>query len=121
MTNCAYYNATMWYDEKMNGGRNHEPPCRILCHFGQVRLAPLPTPLPLLNSLFNDRNSMENIQIYNSMLSFTLMGATIDYSVMDGRGPYTFRVSGADYHQIGSLMLAEGHAPRFAQLYVYDT
>jgi len=55
------------------------------------------------------------------MLSFTSMGATIDYSVMDGRGPYTFRISGANYQQIESLITPEGHAPRFAQLYIYDT
>ena len=121
MTTCIHCNAMMWYDEKVRGGRNHEPRFRICCHFGQVRLAPLPAPPPLLASLFNDRTFMENIRIYNSMMSFTSMGASIDYSLMDGRGPYTFRISGANYHRIGSLMPPEGHAPRFAQLYTYDT
>lgn len=53
---------------------------------------------------------MENLHIYNSMLSCTSTGATIDYSVMDGRGPYTFCIIGANYHQIGLLMPSEGHA-----------
>ena len=121
MTTCIHCNAMMWYDEKVRSGRNHEPRFRICCHFGQVRLAPLPAPPPLLASLFNNRTFMENIRIYNSMLSFTSMGASVDYSLMDGRGPYTFQISGANYHRIGSLMPPEGYAPRFAQLYIYDT
>jgi len=40
---------------------------------------------------------------------------------MDGRGPYTFRKSGENYHQIGSLLPPEGQPPRFAKLYIYDT
>ena len=48
MTTCIHCNATRWYDEKVRGGRNHEPRFRICCHFGQVRLTPLPTPPPLL-------------------------------------------------------------------------
>jgi len=64
---------------------------------------------------------MEKIRIYNSMLSFTSLGAIIDYSVMDSHGPYTFLISGSNDHQIGSLLPAKGYAPRFAQLYIFDT
>jgi len=48
MTTCIHCNVMMWYDEKVCGGRNHEPHFRICCHFGQVRLTPLPAPPPLL-------------------------------------------------------------------------
>ena len=55
------------------------------------------------------------------MLSFTSMGGAVDHSVMDGHGPYSFRISGNNYHRIGSLLPAQGQQPKFAQLYVYDT
>ena len=64
---------------------------------------------------------MENIRTYKSMMSFTSIGASIDNSIMDGHGPNTFRISGENYHQIGSLLPPEGQPPRFVQLYVYHT
>ena len=60
-----------------------------------------------LISLFNDRNFMENTHIHNSILSFTLMRAIINYSIIDGHRPHTFHISGPNYHQIGSLMPPE--------------
>ena len=64
---------------------------------------------------------MENIGTYNSILSFTSIGVSIDQSIMDGCRPYTFRISGENYHQIGSLLPPQGQPSRFAQLYIYDT
>ncbi|KAF8397618.1 hypothetical protein HHK36_016538 [Tetracentron sinense] len=55
------------------------------------------------------------------MLSFTSMGGKVDHSVLDGRGPYTFRINGENYHRIGALLPSSGQKPKFAQLYVYDT
>ncbi|XP_010527539.1 PREDICTED: uncharacterized protein LOC104804874 [Tarenaya hassleriana] len=49
------------------------------------------------------------------------MGAKIDKSVTSGRGPYTYRIHGQNYHRLGSLLPMEGKMPRFAQLYIYDT
>ncbi|GKD72991.1 hypothetical protein Tco_1331273, partial [Tanacetum coccineum] len=48
-------------------------------------------------------------------------GAKIDESINAGRGPYVFKVSGQIYHRIGSLCPPPGEAPRFLQLYIYDT
>ncbi|GJX17398.1 ATP-dependent DNA helicase PIF1-like protein [Tanacetum coccineum] len=49
-------------------------------------------------------------------------GATrIDHSVNLGRGPYTFRINGQNYHRIGSLLPTEGVLLRYAQLYFFDT
>ncbi|GJY75151.1 DNA helicase [Tanacetum coccineum] len=51
----------------------------------------------------------------------TSLGAHIDESINNGRGPYVFKISGQLYHWIGSLCPAEGEPPRFLQLYIYDT
>lgn len=55
------------------------------------------------------------------MFSMTSLGATIDESVNRGRGPYVFKVSGQIYHQIGRFYPLPHDAPRFLQLYIYDT
>jgi len=55
------------------------------------------------------------------MLSFIFMGGSIDHSIMDGHGPYSFRINGQNYHWIGSLLPTEGQKPKFAQLHIYDT
>ncbi|PHT31422.1 hypothetical protein CQW23_27759 [Capsicum baccatum] len=45
----------------------------------------------------------------------------VDESVNQRWGPRTFRLSGQNYHRIGSLLALEGPIPKFAQLYIYDT
>ncbi|XP_021765519.1 uncharacterized protein LOC110730050 [Chenopodium quinoa] len=42
-------------------------------------------------------------------------------TVNDGRGPYVYRISGSNYHIIGTLLPEPGSGPNFAQLYIYDT
>ena len=49
------------------------------------------------------------------------MGANIDRSVNDGRGPPVFKISGQVHHRIGSLLPPDGSPPKFLQLYIYDT
>jgi hypothetical protein len=55
------------------------------------------------------------------MLAFTLLGAKVDESITKGTGLYSFRIKGELYHKIGSLCLAKGQCPQFAQLYIHDT
>lgn len=55
------------------------------------------------------------------MFSFTSMGGKIDSSINKGKGPYIFRLSGENYHSIGSLLPDDGLKPKFSQLYIYDT
>src|SRR5215472_17455531 len=40
---------------------------------------------------------------------------------MRQRGVYTFRIKGALYHRIGSLLPAEVEQPKFAQIYIADS
>jgi hypothetical protein len=59
--------------------------------------------------------------MYNSVLAFTSLGAKVDESVTKSPGLYSFCIQGEFYHKIGSLCLAEGQQPQFAQLYIHDT
>ncbi len=63
----------------------------------------------------------DQIRMYNSVLAFTSFDAKVDESVTGGPGPYSFCIQGELYHKIGSLCLAEGQRPQFAQLYIHDT
>ncbi|XP_016206427.1 uncharacterized protein LOC107646783 [Arachis ipaensis] len=49
------------------------------------------------------------------------MGAKIDQTITNSKGPRTFILYGENYHLMGSLILEEVCMARFAQLYVYDT
>ncbi|CAN1298315.1 ATP-dependent DNA helicase pif1 [Linum perenne] len=49
------------------------------------------------------------------------MGGKVNHSLNQGRGPYTFSISGQIYHRIGSLLPSEGVKPKFGELYIYDT
>jgi hypothetical protein len=49
------------------------------------------------------------------------MGACIDSSMNDGRGPPLFKICSQVHHRIGSLLPIDGTSPQFLQLYIYDT
>jgi len=70
----------------------------ISCQSGRVMLPTLPPPPPLPDTLLNQANFLNNVRMYNSMLSFTSMGGSINHYIMDGHGPYSFRISGNNYH-----------------------
>jgi hypothetical protein len=59
--------------------------------------------------------------MYNLVLAFTSLGAKVDESITRGTGLYSFHIQGELYHKIGSLCLAKGQHPQFAQLYIHDT
>ena len=59
---------------------------------------------------------------YNSILSFTSVGAKIDNELATGAlGVFTYQLHGELTHRIGSLLPAQGDSPKFLQLYIYDT
>ncbi|KAL4566048.1 hypothetical protein LXL04_030158 [Taraxacum kok-saghyz] len=64
---------------------------------------------------------IDNIRRYNSMFSFTSMGGRVDKEVNKSRGPYVYRISGENYHRLGSLLPPDESQPKFSQLYIYDT
>ncbi|KAG5548598.1 hypothetical protein RHGRI_014074 [Rhododendron griersonianum] len=118
---CSNCGAKMWIEEKVRDSPLSHPKFNLCCRSGQVVLPLLPDSPEFLQQKFNDAKFRENIRAYNSLLSFTSMGGKIDHSVLDGRGPYSFRISGANFHRIGSLLPEPGTNPKFAQLYIYDT
>ncbi|XP_019190755.1 PREDICTED: uncharacterized protein LOC109185227 [Ipomoea nil] len=83
-------------------------------------------PSRVLESLYFDdtersRHFLDNIRRYNNMFCFTSLGGKVDRSLNTGSVPPVFKISGQNYHLIGSLVPTEGSIPKFAQLYIYDT
>ncbi|XP_057415906.1 uncharacterized protein LOC130710596 [Lotus japonicus] len=125
---CEYCGALMWYDERtVKAKRPDEPEFSLCCSSGKVQLPlMLDPPLTLRHLLFykdtkQSKHFRENIRAYNAAFNFTSMGAKVDREVNTGRGPRVFKISGQNYHSIGDLTPPEGHRPKFAQLYIYDT
>ena len=58
-----------------------------------------PPPQPLLDLLTSQDSTLskhffDHIRQYNTMFAMTSMGAKVNESVNDGRGPYIFKISG---------------------------
>ncbi|XP_076932179.1 uncharacterized protein LOC143597591 [Bidens hawaiensis] len=49
------------------------------------------------------------------------MRGKIDRAINRGKGPFLFRLSGQNYHSIGSLQPEPRCKPKFSQLYIYDS
>jgi hypothetical protein len=97
----------------------------MCCLQGQVRLTQLKQPPIELWNLFSglsplSANFKKNIRQYNAAFAFTSLGAKIDYSVMNGHGPYTFQINGELHHHAGALMPHGENTPTYAQIYIYD-
>nr|XP_043611506.1 uncharacterized protein LOC122583138 [Erigeron canadensis] len=125
---CISCGAMVWHAETLRGkegGKNGR--YSMCCKTGKIVL---PTnskpPPPLLSDLYFNRhplskNFMEFIRQYNMMFAFTSMGGKIDKKVNNGPGPYIYRIQGQNCHRMGGLVPIEGEAPKFSQMYIYDT
>ncbi|GKA57729.1 DNA helicase [Tanacetum coccineum] len=119
---CRHCGAMFWECEKIaSASHTSEFGYNKCCYGGRVILRRSPEYPPYIKELYQNTHFMENIRAYNQMFSMTSLGANVDKSVNNGRGPYVFRISGQLYHWIGSLCPEEGQSPRFLQLYIYDT
>ncbi|KAM5549294.1 hypothetical protein ABKV19_000622 [Rosa sericea] len=125
---CDDCNACFWFGEAVKrSSSNASLIYTSCCRKGQIKVEqPKPTPAFLENLLNPDNGSesklfRENIRVYNSMFSFTSMGASIDYKINTGSCPYVFKISGQVHHLMGSMLPPDGECPKYAQLYVYDT
>ncbi|GJY85779.1 DNA helicase PIF1, ATP-dependent [Tanacetum coccineum] len=124
---CRNCNATMWYEEREEKTKRAvNPTFSLCCQGGKILLPHFHDTPPSLNHLLSHDQPLtakfrEQIRVYNSMFCFTSFGAKIDHSINKGRAPYTFRISGQNYHMMGSLLPKEGMPPRFVQLYFFDT
>ncbi|XP_039138709.1 uncharacterized protein LOC120276027 [Dioscorea cayenensis subsp. rotundata] len=125
---CLFCNASMWYDERIDLSKSaSNPKFNMCCKQGLISLPPpKPTP-PFLRRLFDGnggvRNSKfkEQIRIYNSLFQFTSLGGIVDNSVNQRPGPYVFKLSGQNYHRMGSLLPIARQTAKFAQLYMIES
>ncbi|CAG7893082.1 unnamed protein product [Brassica rapa] len=119
---CPSCGALVWQSESTGRDpRTKELRFTICCNQGQIKLPPMRQPPPVLEKLLQCKQFRETIRVYNALLAFTSIGANIDYSVVFGRGPFTFRIQGQTYHRIGSLLPKPGLPPKYLQLYIFDT
>ncbi|XP_076885786.1 uncharacterized protein LOC143535408 [Bidens hawaiensis] len=125
---CEMCHAKLWKDEAKRGQRTNGEKISyfMCCCYGKVQLPKLKELPADYISLFTSSDAkskffLKNIRRYNSMFSFTSMGGKIDKSINKGNAPFIFRLSGQNYHNIGSLLPTTGSKPKFAQLYIYDT
>ena len=124
---CLHCGALFWYEERLEKPRkSKQPKYSICCTNGKISIPKMPAIPIILEDLMSSRHAksvhfLKNIRSYNSMFGFTSMGGKIDNSLNHGRSPPTFRLSGQNYHLIGSLLPLDGEAPKFAQMYIYDT
>ena len=127
---CCNCRAVFWHAEKI-GRESRSASGSIIynkcCKGGRVVIPPFrPRPEPLASLAAFDggpvsNKFMKNIRRYNCLFAFTSMGANIDRTMNDGRGPPVFKISGQIHHRIGAMLPPDGHSPKFIQLYVYDT
>ncbi|XP_022041031.1 uncharacterized protein LOC110943602 [Helianthus annuus] len=124
---CEVCYAKLWDAEKGSGRKEGGKICHMLCcGYAKVVLPDYKSATPYYKSLFmsNDNESrqfLKNIRCYNSMFAFTSMGGKVDHTVNTGNAPFCYRISGENYHAIGSLVPENGGKPKFCQLYLYDT
>ncbi|GKD54835.1 DNA helicase, partial [Tanacetum coccineum] len=119
---CRHCGAMFWECEKVASASNTSQfAYNKCCYGGRVILRPPPEYPQYIKELYENAHFMENIRAYNQMFAMTSLGANVDKSINNGKGPYVFRISGQLYHWIGSLCPEEGQSPRFLQLYIYDT
>ena len=96
------------------------------CYSGQVRLPMFENPPPELLDLLTRQDEVgkkfcDHIRNYNNAQAMTSLGCDQDKNInRDGGGPYVFKVHGHLYHQSGSLILNQGRALIYSQLYIYD-
>jgi hypothetical protein len=115
-TNCGFCNAKMWIKERLAKSSNSDPQFFLCCKNGKILLPSLPATLQELEVLLTSKERSvikfrDQIRMYNSVLTFTSLGAKVDELVTRGIGPYSFRIQGELYHKIGSMCHVEGQRP----------
>ncbi|GMF45689.1 unnamed protein product [Phytophthora fragariaefolia] len=108
----------------------------ICCPKGRVQLPPLQPAPPRLLQLYGDKEFRHHVRTYNQAFAFTSIGASSsdntfrdvnqDQRVAGQHGVYTYRIQGAMWHYMGSMLpyvdrrTGERVPPKFAQIYIVD-
>nr|GEZ05058.1 DNA helicase [Tanacetum cinerariifolium] len=71
--------------------------------------------------LLQDRHFLENIRAYNQMFSMTSLGAQVNDSINNGRGPYVFKISEerSGYPQRVNKLHSSYRSLQFPLLFIY--
>ncbi|XP_017233363.2 uncharacterized protein LOC108207426 [Daucus carota subsp. sativus] len=123
---CSKCGSLMWNVERNNkSSKGSQPTFSLCCRNGQVVLPKeKKAPEPLQSLFTSDRRSKnfkKNIRVYNAMFAMSSSGGRVDHKINRGGAPYCFKIRGMNLHFMGSLLPLEGEAPKFCQLYIYDT
>jgi hypothetical protein len=122
---CPNCRALHWVEERLARSSKRNPNFGVCCLKGVVELPTLREPPVELCNLLRGRDRQaktfrENIRCYNSAFAMTSVGVEQDMQINNGQGPYVYRIHGALYHRIGSLLPPDGQDPVYAQLYLHD-
>ena len=122
---CPYCHALHFKAEKLSSSTRNDLKFGTCCLTGQIDLPPFPPAPRLLRDLFDGTSPhsadfKKNIRQYNTAFAFTSVGVKVDQSVLNGSGPFSFRISGELRHLSGALLPPAGEAPIYAQLYIHD-
>jgi hypothetical protein len=119
-----------WYQERVKSASlvsKRKVVYNLCCRSGKINFHPYrKPPAPLADLLRFDADArskkfLRQIRSYNSLFTFTSLGANIDKTINNGTAPYVFKINGVVHHRIGTLLPRRGTPPKFAQLYIYDT
>ena len=105
---CQHCHALHFDCEKLSKSTRNNIVFGMCCLEGLVQLPPFPQWPVTLQNLFQNHHFREHIQQYNSSLAFTSLGVEVDRHTVQGSGPAAFRIHGALYHLMGSLIPTEG-------------
>nr|GEU69454.1 helitron helicase-like domain-containing protein [Tanacetum cinerariifolium] len=85
---CEHCGALFWYEERIkHSARYARPKYNRCCKGGRVALHTYQIYPDYIKLLLQDHHFLENIRAYNQMSSMTLLGACIDESINNRRGP----------------------------------
>ncbi|XP_038075107.1 uncharacterized protein LOC119742920 [Patiria miniata] len=116
---CPHCHALLYSKERSSTNKFN-----LCCRNGKVKLTPTPTPPePLQTFLTSSEPSLlafrKQIRTYNNALTMTSLGCK--EQTIPGQWMPTFKIQGQVHHLIGSLLPAHNTAPKFSQLFIYDT
>ncbi|KAJ7726833.1 hypothetical protein DFH07DRAFT_906551 [Mycena maculata] len=123
---CSKCGALHWKCEQLSTSTIARPLFGACCLSGKVELSAIRKPPRELLELYNgtsheSKHFLDNIRSYNSAFGLASLGVTVDKTVQDGHGPYVFKIQGALYHHVGSLLPKPATNPVYAQLYFYSS
>lgn len=124
---CRNCKAIHWpLEHGLKGNLESSVSFESCCKKGAVQLSSFRPGPPLLTSLFQSANPLAkhfraNIRAYNGAFTFTSMNYQPDSRLGSQAGSTGFQIHGELYHVHGSLTIKPPHAPRYAQLFFYDS